>query len=167
MEKKKIYPSQQLVCCLDARVLKVFMWLCGWQSQGDIKIYVHQMSKFLHMDEEVIELCIQTLEDAHLIDIKRIDTNWICNLNGEQIGKYFNIPMEKIKDGNGIAMAKDVTWNKEKETKPSSPTIEDMSEQDLKRLLLRIEASLSEKQQLKKVVVTAEPNDNYDYQLPF
>ena len=158
MEKKKIYPSQQLVCSLDARVLKCFLWILGWQSQVDIKIYVHQMSKFLHMDEEVIELCIQTLEDVHLIDIKRVDQTWIANLNGEQIQKYFNIPMEKIKDGNGIQMASNVTWNQEvKEESEQLNDIRNMSEQDLKRLLLRIEASLSEKQQMKKCVVTAEP----------
>lgn len=166
MEKKKIYPSQQLVCSLDARVLKCFLWILGWQSQVDIKIYVHQMSKFLHMDEEVIELCIQTLEDVHLIDIKRVDQTWIANLNGEQIQKYFNIPMEKIKDGNGIQMASNVTWNQEVKEENKQPNdIDNMSEQDLKRLLLRIEASLSEKQQIKKCVVTAEPKEVDD--LPF
>ena len=169
-KSKKIYPSQQLVCSLDANVLKCLMWLLGWQSQGDIKIYVKQMSKFLHMDEEIIELCIQTLEDVHLIDIKRVDQTWIANLNAEQIQKYFNIPMEKIKDSKGIPMATEVTWNQEVkvEVKEASNDIEDMSEQDLKRLLLRIEASLSEKQQMKKTVVsvTSSKNDDVD-DLPF
>jgi len=166
---KRIYPSQQLICSLDARVLKTLMWFLGWQSQGDIKIYVHQMSKFLHMDEDIIELCIQTLEDTHLIDIKRVDQSWIANLNGEQIQKYFNIPMEKIKDGNGIPMAKEATWNQEVkvETKQQSNDIEDMSEQDLKRLLLRIEASLNEKQQMRKCVITPEPKNNDIDSLPF
>lgn len=161
---KKIYPSQQLVCALDSRVLKTLMWILGWQSQGDIKIYVHQMSKFLHMDEEVIELCIQTLEDVHLIDIKRIGQTWIANLNAETFQRYFNIPMEKIKDGNGILMASEVTWNKE--VKQQSNGIEDMSEQDLKRLLLRIEASLSEKQQMKKIITNEVENKEID-DLPF
>ncbi len=82
---KRIYPSQQLVCSLDARVLKCLMWLLGWQSQGDIKVYVHQMSKFLHMDEEVVELGIQTLVDTNLITLKKQGDNWIANLNAEQI----------------------------------------------------------------------------------
>ena len=161
-KSKKIYPSQQLVCALDSRVLKTLMWILGWQSQGDIKIYVHQMSKFLHMDEEVIELCIQTLEDVHLIDIKRVDQTWIANLNAETFQKYFNIPMEKIKDGNGIQMASEVTWNQEVkvEVKEASNDIEDMSEQDLRLLLLRIEASLNEKQQMRKCVITPEPKNN-------
>ena len=164
-KSKKIYPSQQLVCALDSRVLKTLMWFLGWQSQGDIKIYVHQMSKFLHMDEEVIELCIQTLEDVHLIDIKRIGQTWIANLNAETFQRYFNIPMEKIKDGNGIQMASEVTWNQE--VKQQSNGIEDMSESELRRLLLRIESSLIEKQQLSKCVVTAEPKNNDIDSLPF
>lgn len=169
-KSKKIFPSQQLVCALDSRVLKTLMWILGWQSQGDIKIYVHQMSKFLHMDEEVIELCIQTLEDVHLIDIKRIGQTWIANLNAETFQRYFNIPMEKIKDGNGIQMASEVTWNQDVkvEVKEASNDISDMSEQDLKRLLLRIEASLSEKQQMKKTLVTATSSKNDDVDdLPF
>ena len=165
---KRIYPSQQLVCCLDARVLKTFLWILGWQSQGDIKIYVHQMSRFLHMEEEVVELCIQTLEDAKLIDIKRVDQTWIANLNGEQIQRYFKIPMEKIKDGNGIPMAKEVTWNKEEVTnKQSSNGIEDMSDDELKVLLKRIQISLNERDQMKKAVVTNEKTNEEIDDLPF
>lgn len=166
---KRIYPSQQLVCSLDANVLKCLMWLLGWQTQGDIKIYVHQMSKFLHMDEEIIELCIQTLEDVHLIDIKRVDQTWIANLNAEQIQKYFNIPMEKIKDGNGIQMASEVTWNQEVkvEVKEASNDIEDMSDDELKLLLKRIQISLNERDQMKKVVVSSKPTNNDIDSLPF
>ena len=168
-KSKKIYPSQQLVCSLDANVLKCLMWLLGWQSQGDIKIYVHQMSKFLHMDEEIIELCIQTLEDVHLIDIKRVDQTWIANLNAEQIQKYFNIPMEKIKDGNGIQMASEVTWNQEVkvEVKEASNDISDMSDDELKMLLKRIQISLNERDQMKTVVVSSKPTNNDIDSLPF
>lgn len=163
---KRIYPSQQLVCCLDARVLKTLMWLMGWQSQGEIKVYVHQMSRFLHMDEEVIELCIQTLVDTNLITLWKKDEQWLCTLNGEQIQKYFKIPMEKIKDGNGIPMAKETTWNKTLESSSKQGDIADLSTKDLQRLLLRIEAQLSEREQVKKVVVTPE-KDNDINDLPF
>ncbi len=162
-KSKKIFPSQQLVCCLDSRVLKVFMWLCGWQSQGDIKLYVSQMSKFLHLSEEDVELGIQTLEDIKLIDIKKIDQTFIANLNAEQVDKYFKIPMSKIAESGGIQIASEVTWNKEQEQK-SCDKLGDMSDQDLKRLLLRIEAQLSEREQVKKVVVKA---DNELTDLPF
>ena len=164
---KRIYPSQQLVCCLDSRVLKCLMWLIGWQSQGEIKVYVHQMSKFLHMDEEVIELCIQTLINTNLITLLKKDEQWLCRLNGEQIQKYFKIPMEKIKDGNGIEMASEATWNKTPESSEKQGDIADLSTKDLQRLLLRIEAQLSEREKVKKVVVTPEPTNNEIDSLPF
>lgn len=163
---KRIYPSQQLVCCLDSRVLKCLMWLIGWQSQGEIKVYVHQMSKFLHMDEEVIELCIQTLIDTKLIALWKKDEQWLCTLNGEQIQKYFKIPMEKIKDGNGIEMAAEATWNKTQESSTKQGDIADLSTKDLQRLLLRIEAQLNERAQVEKTVVTPE-KDNDINDLPF
>lgn len=164
--RKKVYPSQQLVCALDAKVLKVFMWLCGWQSQIDIKLYVNQMSKFLHLTEEEVELGIETLEAIKIIDIKKVDQTYIANLNAEQVDKYFKIPISKIGEGKGIPMATEVTWKTEDEPKKkSSNDIDDMSEQDLKKLLLRIEASLAEKQQVKKIVASQDNDEIND--LPF
>lgn len=166
MENKKIYPSQQLVCALDALSLKVFMWLCGWQSQGDIKLFVGQMSKFLHIDEEEVELSIQTLLNAKLITIKKDDKTFIANLNGEQVQKYFSTPIAKIAESGGVPRATEVTWNKTSEVKKeSSNNLDDMSEQELKMLLLRIEASLNEKQQIKKAVVS--PNNKDVDDLPW
>lgn len=158
-EKKRIYPSQQLVCCLEARVLKIFMWLCGWQSQGDIKLYIKQMSKFLHLTEEECELGLQTLENIHLIDIKKVDQTFIANLNAEQVDKYFKIPINKIAEGNGIPMATEVKWNTEEAPKSN---IDDMSEQQIQSMILRLQASLNEKRQVKELVKSDEPLD-----LPF
>ena len=80
--------------------------------------------------------------------------------NADTFQKSYEYPMAKVLEGNIISMAENVTWNQETkaETKQSS-NIDDMSEQDLKKLLLRIEASLNEKQQLRKCVVTAEPKE--------
>lgn len=161
--RKKTYPSQQLICALDAVALKVLMWFIGWQSKPQIKIYVGQMSKFLHLTEDEVELGIQTLINAKLLSVKQ-DNGYVAELDCEQIQKYFSIPMEKIKEGNGIALAEKATWNKE-EKKESSSDIDDMSEQDLKRLLLRIEASLAEKQQVKKIVASQDNDEIND--LPF
>lgn len=162
MEKKRIYPSQQLVCCLDSKVLKIFMWLCGWQSQGDIKLYIKQMSKFLHLTEEECELGLQTLENIHLIDIKKIEQTYIANINAEQVDKYFKIPISKIAEGNGIPMATEVKWNVEEEE-----DVDDMSEQQLQSMILRLQAQLNEKRQVKELVKTASVDDDLLSQLPF
>lgn len=147
---KRIYPSQQLVCCLDSRVLKTFMWLCGWQSQGDIKLYVKQMSKFLHLTEEEVELCIQTLENVHLIEIKKVDQTYIANINAEQVDKYFKIPISKIAEGDGIPMAAEVKWNAE-ESK-SELDMASMSDEQLERMIKELQRRKEEKKKGCQVV---------------
>lgn len=158
-ERKRIYPSQQLVCALPPTVLKCYMWLLGWQSQGTIKIFVKQIAKATKMNETEVELAIQTLEDVHLIDISKIDQTYIATLNAEQAQKYFSIPMSKIMESEGIKVSESIRWNKEenKASQGARIDVSELSETDLKRLLLRIEASLSEKQQLKEKVVSSVP----------
>ena len=164
--KKKVYPSQQLVCSLDARVLKVFMWLCGWQSQIDIKLYVNQMSKFLHLSEEEVELAIQTLENIKLISIKKVDQTYIANINAEQVNKYFKIPMSKLAESNGIQMATEVTWNLEK----TEHLKKELTTEQMKKMIQMLQIRLQEKEEVEKLVMTnnaeKEEDDGYD-SLPF
>lgn len=155
--KKRLYPSQQLVCCLDAQALKVLLWFVGWQSQGDIKIYPRQMTKYLHLDEETIERAIQTLINAKLIVVRK-EENYVANLNKEQFDKYFNIPMSKIPEGKGIPMVDEVTWNK-----TADSTEEKMSDDELKRTILMLEAQLNERQEAKKLIRNNQDLDD----LPF
>lgn len=161
MEKqtKRIYPSSQLVCALDARVLKVLMWILGWQSQGSIKYYPKQFAKACKMTEDEVDLCIQTLIDIKLLDVSRIDQTWMLTPNAERFQKYFDVPISKVIESDGIPMAKEVTWNVEEEPKQE---IADMSEQEITAMILRLQAQLNEKQQVKKLVKNNEPDD-----LPF
>jgi hypothetical protein len=161
MEKqtKRIYPSSQLVCALDARVLKVLMWILGWQSQGSIKYYPKQFAKACKMTEDEVDLCIQTLIDIKLLDVSRIDQTWMLTPNGDRFQKYFDVPISKVIESDGIPMAKEVTWNVEEEPKQD---IADMSEQQITAMILRLQAQLNEKKEVKKMVTTAIPND-----LPF
>lgn len=164
-ERKRIYPSQQLVCALPPTVLKTYMYLLGWQSQGTIKIYVRQIAKATKLNETEVELALQTLEDVHLIDISKADQTYCATLNAEQAQKYFNIPMSKIMESDGIKISESIRWNKEenKASQASGIDVSELSETDLKRLLLRIEAAISEKQDVKKRIVNyQEPTD-----LPF
>ena len=151
--KKRLYPSQQLVCCLDANALKVLLWFIGWQSQGDIKIYPRQMTKYLHLDEETIARAIQTLINAKLIVVRK-EENYVANLNKEQFDKYFNIPMSKIPEGKGIPMADEVTWNKSTET-----VEENMSDEELERTILLLQARLNERKQLDELIKKAKANE--------
>ena len=155
--KKRIYPSSQLVVALDSKTLKVAMWILGWSSQGSVKYYPKQFAKACKMTEEEVELCIQTLVNCKLLDVSKIDQTWMLTPNAEQFQKYYEVPMSKVLEGNGIPMAKEVTWNKEE--------VNEESDEDLKRQIMMLQAKLSERQQMKKCVVTVE--DNYCNDLPF
>ena len=151
--KKRLYPSQQLVCCLDANALKVLLWFIGWQSQGDIKIYPRQMMKYLHLDEEVINRAVQTLVNAKLIVVRK-EENYVANLNKEQFDKYFSIPMSKIPEGKGIPMADEVTWNVEE------GDAHEMSVEEMKRTILMLQAKLNEHEQAKELIKKSVTDDS-------
>lgn len=157
--KKRIYPSSQLVVALDSKTLKVAMWILGWSSQGSVKYYPKQFAKACKMEEKEVELCIQTLVNCKLLDVSIVDQIWMLTPNAEQFQKYYEVPMSKVLEGNGIPMAKEVTWNKQDDSTG------EMSDEDLKRQILMLQARLNERQQMKKCVVTVE--DNYCNDLPF
>lgn len=167
MDKKRIYPSTQLVVALDSKTLKVAMWILGWSSQGSVKYYARQYAKACKMTEQEVELCIQTLVNCKLIDVSLVDQTWMLTPNAEQFQKYYEVPMSKVLEGNGIPMAKEVTWNKEE--KKQSNGINDMSDDEMKRMILMLQARLNEKEQVKKVVVSASKNETEDVidNLPF
>ena len=159
-ERKRVYPSQQLTVALDANTLKVLLWICGWGSS--VKYYAKQFAKACKMEEEEVELQIQTLVNANLVDVSKVDNVWIISPNGKTFQKYYEIPLSKVLEGNGIPVAKGISWNCE----TPKEDISEMSEQQIRTMILRLQASLNEKQQIKQCVVTPEPKQDYD-SLPF
>ena len=167
---KRLYPSTQLIVALEPRVLKVYMWILSWSAQGDIKYYPKQFVKATKLTEDEVERCIQTLEDIKLIDIGVIDQTFIFTPNSEQHNKYFQIPISKVLEGDGIKMADQVTWNITEQKQPTAAQelkIEDMNAEQIQALLIRLQASLQEKEQMKKFVkVASAPSEKFD-DLPF
>ena len=159
-KSKRIFPSRQLIVALDAKVLKVYLWILSWSSsQGSVKYYEKQFAKACKLTEDEVDLCIQSLVDAKLIDISRVDQTWMITPNEEQNQKYYQIPISKVLEGKGIAMADTVTWNA---SEAPTQDISDMSEQQIQAMILRLQASLNEKKQLKELIKDNVPND-----LPF
>lgn len=167
---KRLYPSTQLIVALDPRVLKVYMWILSWSSQGDVKYYPKQFVKATKLTEDEVERCIQTLEDIKLIDIGVIDQTFILTPNAEQHNKYFQIPISKVLEGDGIKMADKVTWNITEQRQPSAAQgIENMDDNQIQSMIMRLQATLDERKQMQKFVkVAAAPMtvNNYD-DLPF
>ena len=167
MERKKIYPSSQLVVALDPKVLKCYLWILAWQSQVNIKYYPKQFSKAVKMTVEEVEKCIQSLEDAKLIDISYVDQTWVITPNAEQAQKYYDVPLAKVLEGKGIPMADKVTWNVLESESQQDEKVADMNEQQLQAMILRLQAQLAEKQEVSKMVKQmSEPAIEYN-DLPF
>lgn len=165
METKRVYPSTQLIVALDARVLKVYLWILSWSAKGDVKFYSKQFAKACKMEEDEVERCIQALIDAKLITATNYGgDSWSLSVNAEQNQKYYDIPISKVLEGNGIPMAEKATWNREevKEEKKEA-SWDDLSESQLEKLIQRLQIIKNEKEQTKKVVVTNKVVDD----LPF
>lgn len=167
---KRLYPPTQLIVALEPRVLKVYMWILSWSAQGSVKFYPKQFAKATKLTVDEIEKCIQTLEDIKLIDIGVIDQTFILTPNAEQHNKYYQIPMAKVLEGDGIKMADKVTWNIAEQKQPTAAqNIENMDDKQIQSMIYRLQATLDERQQMQKfVTVAAAPTNvnNFD-DLPF
>lgn len=157
MENEKVFLSQQLICMLPPMALKVMAYLLNWQKMEVIKYYPKQMCDFMHINSNDLDLGIQTLINHKLIDISNIDGGYGIQINKETVNKYFNVKLQNVKEHKGLEMATEVIWKQEEK---KSQDISDLSDDELKLLLLRIEASLSERQQMKNKVVKPEEKDD-------
>lgn len=168
MDKERVYISNQLACMLPPTALKTLFYLISWQSQEQIKYFQKQFAKTMHIDQAEIEQAIQLLIDKELISASRIDNNWVFVLEKKKIQSYFNVPMNKVVEHDGFKLPSEITWNKE-ENKQSN-VINDMSDDEMKRMIIMLQARLNEKQKVKeKVVVSASKNNTEDVidDLPF
>ena len=163
MDKERVYISNQLACMLPPTALKTLFYLISWQSQEQIKYYQKQFAKTMHLDQSEIEQAIQLLIDKELISASRIDNNWVFVLEKKKIQSYFNVPMNKVVEHDGFKLPTQITWNKEE--KKQSNDINDMSDDEMKRMIIMLQARLNEKQQVKEKVLSVSNND-YD-NLPF
>lgn len=159
MDKERVYISTQLACMLPPTALKVLSYLISWQSQEQIKYFDKQFSKAMHLDKAEIEQALQLLIDKELINARKIDTYWVFELEKKKIQSYFNVPMQKVYDHEGFKLPPQITWNKEN---TKSEDINDMSDDEMKRMILMLQARLNEKEQAKKVVVSASKNKTED-----
>jgi hypothetical protein len=160
METKRIYPSTQLIVALDSRVLKLYLWILSWSAKGDVKYYPKQFAKACKLTEEEVDKCLQSLVDAKLITVTNYGEGWMLSVNAEQNQKYYQVPISKVLEGNGIPMAEKVTWN-------VVETKDDESDEELQRQILMLQARLNERQQVRKKVVTATSTNNVVDDLPF
>ena len=169
MDKERVYISTQLLSVLPPIVLKVASFLCNWQnSPNGIMLYEHRFAKTLKMTDEEVRISIQTLINLKLIDLTSIDNKWKIEFNPTEWQKYYKIPMDKVIEHEGYKLATEVTYDKV-DTNTKSNDVDDMSDDEMKRMIIMLQARLNEKQQVKNVVLSASKNKTEDVidDLPF
>ena len=163
---KRLFPSTQLMVVLDSRVLKTYLWICSWMTQGGVRYYSRQFSKATKLTEDEVERCIQALIDYKLVDVTNTEQGFLFTPNVEQARKYFEVPIAKAFESEGIKMAEKATWNKENIV-VQKRKIEEMDAEQIQAMIYRLQASLQEKEQMKKFVkVASTPSEKFD-DLPF
>ena len=55
---EKAFMTQQLICMLPSLAVKVLGYLLNWQKYPVIKYYENQMTKFMHISKEELEVAI-------------------------------------------------------------------------------------------------------------
>ena len=159
--------SSQLIALLPSVAVKLLSFMLMFQSNPKgVMLYEHRFARMLKITDEEVKLAIQTLINLKLIDLTNIDGKFRIEFNKPMFDRYYKVPMEKVIEHNGFQMATEVTYDKEVESPTKSKDFNDMSDGELRTLLLRIQASLNERDQLKDKVVSLK-NDNDDLGLPF
>lgn len=160
MKKQFVYPSTQLIALLHPKVLKVLLYLLGWQNTDKLFFYTKSLSAVTKLSEKDIEISIQTLIDNNLIEVE-YDNGYQVTINAEEFFKYSAIPIKDVYGMESLPVSTEISWTKKSASKINS--IEDMSEEEIRALLLRLQVSLQEKEQIKKIVKNSTPKDD----LPF
>ena len=163
---KRLFPSTQLMVALDSRVLKTYLWVCSWMAQGGVRYYSRQFAKATKLTEDEVERCIQALITYKLVEVTNTEQGFLLMPNIEQAKKYFEVPMGKVLESDGIKMAENATWNKEN-VAVQKRKIEEMNAEQIQAMIYRLQASLEEKKQMEKFVkVAPSPTEKFD-DLPF
>lgn len=147
---EKAFMTQQLICMLPSLCVKVLGYLLNWQKYPVIKYYENQMTKFMHISKEELEVAIQTLSDRHLIDISKIDGQWAIQLDKKTIMSYINVPMQKVHDTEGFKLADKITWNME--DKSNDFELSSISDADLEKMVKELQRRREEKKKGCQVV---------------
>ena len=130
-----------------------------------MRYFSKQFSKAIGLSEDEVERCIQALIDYKLVDVTNAEQGFVFNPNAEENERYFEMLLGQVLEGDKIKMAEKATWNKNAPIQ--KPKIEDMNAEQIQAMIYRLQASLQEKEQMKKFVkVTSSPTEKFD-DLPF
>lgn len=132
----------KLKCLLPTDVYKVADVLFACQKDGYIT-FSAQNAKSMHMPQEVVELCIQTLLDREILtDAVKEGKYYKFQINAEMLKRYREATWDDINDAPVMRKANEVRYTHAQE-KPSGMTAEQMMA-EIKSLQLMLAEKMKE-----------------------
>lgn len=163
METKKIYLPMQMKCLMPDTLYKVIDSLFAFQKDGIVN-YSKKTCECLHIDIAIFEQCVQTGINVGILSFVEKDGGiYKFKINEEAISKFRNIEWKDVPNIKMIGLATEIKFkNNSSESKPASD-FDNMSEEDMKKMILMMQARLKEREEVSKIVQLAcEPTSNVD-----
>lgn len=161
--EKKIYLPMQLKALMPADMYKVLDVLVAFQKEGIVS-YSKRNAEFIHIDQSIADQAIQTAVDLKLLKpIEKDGGIYKFRINEEVIKRAQEVNLKDIPGKNLIKLSTDITFKNEK--KEEKTGIDIMSYEEMKKMLLMIQAKMKEHEEVKELV--ANNQEKEDDGLPF
>ena len=167
MENNRIYLPLQIKALLPAEAYKVIDLLTVFQKEDGTVSYSKRNAEFLHMDEVICEQAVQTAIDIKLFLPVGVDGGvYRFKLNTDVIKRAQEVSLKDIPEKKMINLSGNITFKTRMKNGIEEPKggIDDMSYDEMKKMLIQISARMKEHEQVKKMVVN---DSDYCSDLPF
>ena len=162
MEKGKIYLPMQIKALMPSDMYKVLDVLVAFQKEGIVS-YSKRNAEFFHMDLAVADQAIQTAIDIKLlIPVEKDGGVYKFRINEDVIKRAQEVNLKDISSKKMIKLSTDITFKSQKNEEKKD--VDCMSYDEMKKMLLMLQARMNEHEQVKKLVVN---NSDEDDGLPF
>lgn len=162
MEKGKIYLPMQIKALMPSDMYKVLDVLVAFQKEGIVS-YSKRNAEFLHMDEAICDQAVQTAVDVKLfIPVGKDGGVFKFKINEDIIKRAQEVSLKDIPGKKMISLSTNITFKSQK--KEEKKDVDCMSYDEMKKMLLMLQARMNEHEQVKKLVVN---NSDEDDGLPF
>lgn len=118
---EKIFLPYQISMLMPAEMFKVMVTLFAYQKEGTIT-YSKRNCEFLHLDQAIVEQCIQTAINYKLIEfVEQSGGVYKFKINVSVIEAAKLTPLTAIPEKPILKLADEITWKQQATTKEMSP----------------------------------------------
>lgn len=150
---EKIFLNLKLKCLLPTEVYKVADILFACQKDGYVT-YSSNNVKSMHMPKEVVEIAIQTLIDRQILDQPVKEGNfWKFKINADSIKRYQDSSWDDINEAPALRKSSELKFtHQESVALEESDVIENMSTQQMMRMMRVLSARIKEEQSKQEMM---------------